>query len=173
MGDIEDADEPGDIDEQGDTENIDYTEIPANRKNVSFTVDGLKIKAWLYLPKNAGSSYLCVIMSQGFGGTKDIDLELYALRFADNVMAVLTYDYRYFGESEGNPRQMFSIQSQIEDLKAAIEYIRGLESINPDRIALWGTSAGGGHPIIIASEDKKLHVQYLNVLLLIKRRMLK
>jgi pimeloyl-ACP methyl ester carboxylesterase len=95
-------------------------------------------------------------MSHGFGGTKDMLLESYALHFVAAGLAVLTIDYRYFGASEGEPRQLFFISNQLEDLSAAVEYARGLEEIDPNKIALWGTSASGGYGLVIAARDKKI-----------------
>lgn len=129
---------------------------PKNRQNVSFKVNDTTIRGWLYLPANVNRPIPCVIMSQGFGGTKDMILESYARRFLEHRMAVLTYDFRHFGESEGEPRQLFDTRAQIEDLRAAIKYARSCKGIDPDRIALWGTSASGGYGLIIAAEDKNI-----------------
>jgi len=126
------------------------------RKNVSFNVGGIKVTAWLYLPQDLSAPIPCIIMNHGFGGTKDMILQSYALRFQEAGFAILTYDYRYFGKSEGEPRQMFSIQSQLEDCKEAIFFARSLQEVNPDKIAIWGTSAGGGYGLAIAAQDKKI-----------------
>ena len=95
-------------------------------------------------------------MSNGFGGTKDMALPAYAQRFVREGMAVLTYDYRHFGESGGEPRQLFDPGKQLDDLRAAVRFARGRREINPDRIALWGTSAAGGYGLVIAAEDKQI-----------------
>ena len=129
---------------------------PEFRKDVSFRVNETTINGWLYLPEETSTPVSCVIMSHGFGGTKDMLLESYALRFRQAGIATLTYDYRYFGTSEGEPRQLFLISNQLEDLSAAIKYARSIAEIDPDKIALWGTSAGGGYGLIIASKDKKI-----------------
>ena len=129
---------------------------PKSRKNVSFKVGETVLNAWLYLPENLSAPVACIIMSHGFGGTKDMFLESYALRFQEAGMAVLTYDYRNFGTSEGEPRQLFYISYQLEDLSAAIKYARGLKEIDPGKIALWGTSAAGGYGIMTAAQDKKI-----------------
>ena len=129
---------------------------PKSRKNVSFKVGETVLSAWLYLPENLSPTVACVIMSNGFGGTKGMLLESYALRFQEAGMAVFTYDYRHFGTSEGGPRQLFNISYQLEDLSAAIEYVRRLKEINPEKIALWGTSAAGGYGIVTAAQDKKI-----------------
>ena len=129
---------------------------PKSRKNVGFKVGETVLRAWLYLPENLSAPVACVIMNNGFGGTMGIILESYALRFQEAGMAVFTYDYRHFGTSEGEPRQLFNISYQLEDLSAVIEYVRGLKEINPEKIALWGTSAAGGYGIVTAAQDKKI-----------------
>ena len=97
-----------------------------------------------------------MVMSHGFGGTKDCLLERYAERFVEAGLAVLTYDYRHFGESEGEPRQLFATPYQLDDLRAAIGYARGRSEIDANQIVLWGTSAAGGYGLTIAVEDEKI-----------------
>lgn len=133
-----------------------YDKLPESRKDVSFKVGGLAVSAWLYLPEDLSTPLPCIVMNTGFGGTKNMVLEPYALRFQEAGMSVLTFDYRYFGESEGEPRQLFAIQYQLEDCLAAIEFVRSLKEINPNKIAIWGTSAGGGYGLAIAAQDKKI-----------------
>ena len=84
-------------------------EIPYCRENIEFEVDGLKLSGWLYLPDDLTKPVGCVVLTQGFCGTKDMLLEKYALRFAGAGFAALTFDYRHFGESEGEPRQLYSL----------------------------------------------------------------
>ena len=127
-----------------------------SRKDVSFNVKGTSISAWLYLPEDVSAPVPCIIMGNGFGGTKDLILERYAIRYQQAGFAVLAFDYRHFGESEGEPRQLIWIPYQLEDWSAAIEYARGLKEIDPARIALWGTSLSGGHVIVIAARDSKI-----------------
>lgn len=129
---------------------------PQSRRDVSFQVKGTKISAWLYLPGNLSAPVPCIIMGHGFGGTKDMLLERYAIRYLEAGYAALAFDYRHFGESDGEPRQLMLISYQLEDYRAAIEYVRGLKEIDPARIVLWGTSASGGYGIVIAAKDKNI-----------------
>ena len=133
-------------------------EVPPyrTRKEISFIVKGVSISAWLFLPKQLSQPVPCIIMGHGFGGTKDMGLELYALRYQEAGFAVLVFDYRYFGKSGGEPRQLIWIPSQLEDWSAAITYARNLKEIDPERIALWGTSMSGGHVIVTAAKDSRL-----------------
>jgi hypothetical protein len=128
---------------------------PSFRETVEFYVGGQKIVGWLYKPDKPGV-LPCIIMSHGFGGTKDMALEKYALKFVSNGYAVLLYDYRYFGESEGQPRQLYSGVYQVEDLKAAIAYVRLRNDMDENRVVLWGTSAGASYGVIIAGEDHQI-----------------
>jgi len=125
-----------------------------SEKDVSFKVKGTPLRAGLYLPENLSDPVPCIIMAHGFGGTKDAGLDRYAARFAEAGFAVLVFDYRHFGESDGEPRQLIWIPYQLEDWSAAIRYARGLKEIDPSRIALWGTSFSGGHVIVTASKNK-------------------
>lgn len=129
-------------------------EPPASRQDIHFSVAGTNISAWLYLPQDTSKPVPCIVMSNGFGGTKDPILEKYALRFIEAGTAVLTYDYRYFGDSGGEPRQLYDAVSQLEDLRAAIAYARSRGDIDPQKIVLWGTSASGGYGLTIAAEDE-------------------
>jgi len=129
---------------------------PRSRRDVTFQVKGTSISAWLYLPENLSAPVPCIVMGHGFGGTKDMIMEPYALRYQEAGFAALAFDYRHFGESEGEPRQLMLISNQLEDYAAAIEYARGLKEIDSAKIALWGTSASGGYGIIIAAKNKNI-----------------
>jgi len=125
-----------------------------HKTDVSFAVKNTKIRGWLFLPKNIVEPVACIVMAHGFGGTRDMGLESYAIRFHKAGFAVLVFDYRHFGESEGSPRQLLWIPFQLEDWSAAVEYVRNLKGIDPKRIALWGTSLSGGHVIVKAARDR-------------------
>jgi len=137
----------------------DATEIipqPGCRYDVTIKSEGVNLSIWLYIPDSISGTIPCIIMSNGFGGTKDMILEQYALRFVENGFAVLSLDYRHFGASEGMPRQNFDMFKQVEDLKSAISFARQHKDIDEKKIALWGTSAAGGYGLIIAAEDREI-----------------
>jgi alpha-beta hydrolase superfamily lysophospholipase len=96
-----------------------------------------------------------VILAHGFSGTMD-RLVPHAERFAAGGIAALVFDYRGFGESGGQPRQVVDLPSQHQDLRAAIAWVRGREDLDPDRVALWGNSLGGAHVISVAADDPRI-----------------
>jgi uncharacterized protein len=125
------------------------------RSMMSFESDGVELVGYLHRPRRATGKVPLVILGHGFSGTQDRLLDN-AGRFAEAGFAALTFDYRFFGESGGEPRQVVSVRGQLEDWRAAIRFARGLEGVDPDRIALWGSSLGGGHVVSVAAEDPRV-----------------
>ena len=95
-------------------------------------------------------------MAHGFGGTMDSGLLPFAEAFAEAGLDVLLFDYRCFGDSTGEPRQFAWPSRHREDYKAAVDFARGLDGVDPDRIVLWGTSWSGGHIVYVAAEDPRI-----------------
>ena len=98
----------------------------------------------------------CVVLAHGFGGTVDSGLLPYAERFAAAGLDALVFDYRHFGNSGGEPRQLVSVPRQLEDYAAAIAFARTLPNVDPERIAVWGTSFSGGHVVEVAVADGRV-----------------
>ncbi|MBA3809985.1 MAG: alpha/beta hydrolase, partial [Solirubrobacterales bacterium] len=98
----------------------------------------------------------CVVLAHGFAGTVDSGLMPYAEGFAAAGLDALAFDYRHFGLSEGEPRQLLSIKRQLEDYAAAIAFARTLEGVDPERIVLWGSSFSGGHVVPVAVADGRV-----------------
>ena len=125
------------------------------RIRVTFDSGGGELAGYLHRPASATGTLPCVVMGHGFSGTQDRLFEN-ARRFAEAGFAALTFDYRSFGESGGEPRQVVSVRGQLEDWRAAIRFARGLEGVDPDRVALWGSSLGGGHAVSVAAENPRI-----------------
>lgn len=122
------------------------------REDADFLSDGLRCAAWLYRPVIA-PPVAAVVMAHGFGGVRIARLEAYAARLRAAGYAVLLFDYRHFGDSDGEPRGLLDIGRQRDDWRAAVEHARELPGIDPARIVLWGTSFSGGHAIATAARD--------------------
>ncbi len=135
-------------------------EEPAPPLDVSFESGGEICRAWHFLPLNdAMAKYLrtpCVVMGHGFGGTRDAGLAPYARRFAAAGFHVIVFDYRHFGASDGEPRQLISIEKQLQDWAAAAAFAREIRGVDAARVALWGTSFSGGHVITAAFLDLRV-----------------
>jgi len=129
-----------------------------NKSDVSFVSGNDTCAAWHFTPaaSDAADRRACIVMAHGFGATMDSGLQPFAERFAAAGFHVLVFDYRYFGSSGGQPRQLLSIECQLDDWAAAIAFARQLRGVEPDRVALWGSSFSGGHVVVAAARDGRV-----------------
>jgi uncharacterized protein len=124
----------------------------STRLDVEFVSGDATCRAWLYLPQ-ADESRPVVVMAHGLGGIREMRLDAYAERFTAAGYACLVSDYRRFGASDGQPRQLLDISRQLADWSAAIAFVRSRSDVDGARIVLWGTSFGGGHVIVAAARE--------------------
>jgi fermentation-respiration switch protein FrsA (DUF1100 family) len=103
---------------------------------VFFHSGGVTCAADLYRPPGRMGTLPCLVMRHGFSGTKGL-ARVSAERFAAAGLAVLVFDYRHFGASGGQPRQLVDVVRQREDYHAAVAWARADAAIDPERIALW------------------------------------
>ena len=120
------------------------------------TASGDTCAATLYRPDGAADVVPCVVMGAGGTLTQRDGIPDYAARFADAGFAALSFDYRHWGDSDGEPRRLLSVPRQLEDWRAAVSCARDLEGVDPDRIATWGMSSGGGHSLSAAAADPRV-----------------
>ena len=95
-------------------------------------------------------------MAHGIAGTRDSSLLPFAEALAEAGLDVLLFDYRCFGDSTGEPRQLAWPPRHREDYRAAVEFARRLDGVDPERIVLWGTSWSGGHVVYVAADDPRI-----------------
>ncbi|OZC79245.1 alpha/beta hydrolase [Rhodococcus sp. 15-649-1-2] len=120
--------------------------MTADRVDVRFPSGGIECAAWFY---QGAAGAPVVVMGHGLGGVKEMRLDAFAEKFAAQGYSCLVFDYRHFGGSDGEPRQLLDIDEQLEDWAAAIAFAR----TRAEKIVLWGTSFGGGHVIVAAARD--------------------
>ncbi len=125
-------------------------------EEVFFESNNVTCAGDFYWPQNLSGQIPCLVMGHGGSGTKRLGLAQYAEKFVELGIAVFAFDYRSFGRSGGEPRQLLDIENQREDYQAAISFVRSHPKINPDKIALWGTSFSGGHVLAVAAKDVRI-----------------
>jgi fermentation-respiration switch protein FrsA (DUF1100 family) len=122
------------------------------RRDIQFMSQGMRCAGWFYRADGA-EARPCIVLGHGFGGTREMRLDAYAEIFAEAGYHALVFDYRHFGNSGGEPRQLLDIGRQHQDWHAAIDCARAMDGVDPGRIVLWGTSFSGGHVIPVALEQ--------------------
>ncbi len=121
-------------------------------------VDGARLEGWLLLPHAVAPAL--VVMAPGLTGTKEGHLEPFARRFVRAGLAVLIFDFRTLGGSEGEPRHWIDPERQLEDWHAALAFVRvelaPERAVDATRVALWGSSFSGGTALVAAAQDTRV-----------------
>lgn len=120
------------------------------REDHRIAVDGDELAAWLYRP-DGDAPAPCVVLLHGFTATRDDRLDAFCEAFAAAGVAALAFDFRHFGSSGGEPRQLLDLARQYEDRDAALEFARAHEGVDGERVVVWGTSFAGGHALDAAA----------------------
>ena len=131
--------------------------MPFSREDLTPDSAGTPLAAWLYRPAAADDGAVpCVVRARGSSAPRRDGLEPFAERFAEAGFGVLLFDYRGFGESGGEPRQVIDIRGQQDDYRAAIRAAARVPWVDTSRIALFGSSFSGGHVVTVASGDAQI-----------------
>jgi uncharacterized protein len=128
----------------------------SEREDVRVPSAGEQLAVYLYRPDPTDRALPCIVMAHGFSATRDDGLPAYAEAFRDAGYVVALFDYRHFGASTGEPRQLLDIRRQHEDYRAVVEWARRLDGVDPRRIVLWGSSFSGGHVLAVAADDPNI-----------------
>ena len=119
------------------------------------TSSGDAIEAWVYRPEGSGP-HPAVVMAHGIGGIKAGGLAPFAERFRKEGFAAIAFDYRNFGGSAGQPREVLSVPRQRADYSTVIGWAVEQPYIDPRQIIVWGTSFAGMHVLELAVSDNRL-----------------
>ena len=124
-------------------------------RRVSYFSQGARISAVLYAQDGpAPDRRPGVVLCHGFTGIKEWILPDYARRFAAAGYVALTFDYRGFGESEGERGRLIPYE-QVMDIRNSITFMETVDDVDPQRIGLWGTSYGAANVIYTAGIDTR------------------
>ncbi len=93
------------------------------RRDIEFNADGVTLRGWLYTPDKVTGKVPTIVMAHGFSGVKEMTLDKYAEVFCDGGMAVLVYDNRCLGHSDGQPRHDIDPVAQRRDYRCAITFV--------------------------------------------------
>ena len=127
------------------------------RHDVEFpAADGTRLAGWWYPPASDESPAPVVVMAHGFSAVKEMGLDRVAAVLAGAGYAVLVHDHRHLGASGGEPRGRIDIWAQARDYRAAIDWVLARPGVDPDRLALWGSSYSGGEVLVVGAADERV-----------------
>ncbi len=125
--------------------------------NGSFLSGGRKLARYLAMPAGRNEPLPGLILCHGFP-IGPIDARHSGVTFPELIdraanelgWAAMTFTFRGCGESEGD----FSLQSWVDDLRAAIDHL--IEEAEPSGIWLVGTNTGGSIAVCVAADDPRV-----------------
>lgn len=150
---------------------------------VTIWSEGTPLAGDLWLPAGleAPDRLPGLLLVHGWGGVKSHLNQAYAPQFAALGLAVLCFDYRSWGDSpgpvvrvgepiaEGQPleslgdgfqeaRQLVDPKLFLEDIRNALAFLIGEPRVDADRLAIWGSSLGGGLALQTAIDFPEIDV---------------
>ena len=125
---------------------------------VEFFSRGCRLSGRLYLPTDRpddADPLPGVILCLGYTYTQDLLVPDIARRLSETGRAVLIFDYRGFGRSEGTA-EVVRPADQVEDIAAAVSFVSAFAEVDSARLALVGISLGGSNAISAAAIDPRV-----------------
>lgn len=128
------------------------------RHNIEFISKESLCRGWLYIPDVVSKvgALPGIVMAHGFAGHKEMGLDRFAECFKAAGFVTLVFDYRFWGESEGEPRNQIFALEMVEDYRNAITWLSKRPEVDSDRIGIWGTSYSGGLCLHVGTHDKRV-----------------
>jgi dipeptidyl aminopeptidase/acylaminoacyl peptidase len=131
----------------------------AQTTEVRFFSDGISLAGTLKLPARASASepVPAVVHGPGWLGLRDARLYVrYHEALLDAGIAVFAFDYRGFGDSDGDAR-FLDPGGQVIDWRNAVTYLETRPDINPSRIGAFGSGGtGGGNAVMVGGLDDRI-----------------
>ena len=121
--------------------------------------DGLAISSHLYRPESGQTSYPAFLLLHGnypLGGSYPL-YKVLARELADSGFVVMTIDFAGYGKSEdpfaNGPETDLTFASET---RAALDHLRRIPFVNPDRIGLIGHSMGADLALRVGLGEKEI-----------------
>lgn len=123
---------------------------PIPEQSITFQSSGASLSGTLLMP-NKEQPVPAIVFLHGSGPMTRNGFRPYAEAFAKMGIACLFYDKRGAGTSNGTVNQ--PLEDLSDDGVAAIEYLKGLPEIDPERIGIWGISQAGWIAPVVARKS--------------------
>ena len=130
--------------------------MDTTKNRFAFTSEGETLVGDLFLPEESKPAGVVVVVGP-LTSVKEQAAGTYARAIAERGYAALAFDYRYFGESSGSPRQFESPDANIEDIKNAATALLADERLAG--LPLFGLAVcfGAGPMVRSVAADSRFH----------------
>jgi fermentation-respiration switch protein FrsA (DUF1100 family) len=118
----------------------------------------MKVVGNLFVPKGLkrNTKNAAIIVGHPMGAVKEQSANLYATKMAERGFVTLSFDLSFWGESEGQPRNVVSPDIYAEDFSAAVDFLGTQPFVDRDRIGVLGICGSGSFAISAAKIDPRM-----------------
>ena len=112
----------------------------------------------LVIPKNLkkNTKAPAIVIGHPMGAVKEQSSMLYAQTLAEKGFITLAIDLPFWGESDGQPRNVVAPEIYAEAFSAAVDYLGTRDFIDRDRIGALGVCGSGSFVISAAKIDPRM-----------------
>jgi fermentation-respiration switch protein FrsA (DUF1100 family) len=126
----------------------------ATKTRFTFQSEGETLLGNLFLPERAKPAGVVIAVGP-LTSVKEQAAGTYAQAMAERGYAGLAFDYRYFGESAGQPRQFENPEANIEDIKNAATALLDDDRLTDLPLFGLGVCFGAGPMVRSVAEDRR------------------
>ena len=126
----------------------------ATKTRFAFESEGETLLGNLFLPERAKPAGVVIAVGP-LTSVKEQAAGTYAQAMAERGYAGLAFDYRYFGESAGQPRQFENPEANIEDIKNAATALLADDRLTDLPLFGLGVCFGAGPMVRSVAEDRR------------------
>ena len=118
----------------------------------------MQVAGNLFIPKDLdrNAKNPAIIVGHPMGAVKEQSSNLYAQKLAEQGFVTLSLDLSFWGESEGQPRNVVSPDIYAEDFSAAVDFLGTRTFVDRDRIGALGICGSGSFVISAAKIDPRM-----------------
>jgi dienelactone hydrolase len=150
--------------------------MDVQKRSLTLYSEGTRIAAECYIPAHLppAKGFPGILLCHGWSGVQS-QLASFAGDLARSGFAVMTFDYRGWGESDGRIiptrdappllkageqtlrvrvlREVIDPVDQVADVNNCLHALASETGVDPARLGIWGTSFGGGHAVFVAGNN--------------------
>jgi uncharacterized protein len=118
----------------------------------------MKVVGNLFTPNdlNKSAKNPAIIVGHPMGAVKEQSSNLYATKMAERGFVTLSLDLSFWGESDGQPRNVVSPDIYAEDFSAGVDFLGTQPFVGRDRIGVLGICGSGSFAISAAKIDPRM-----------------
>jgi fermentation-respiration switch protein FrsA (DUF1100 family) len=136
-----------------------YTSDKVTLQKVTFKNQyQMNVAGNLFIPKNIdrNAKNLAIVVGHPMGAVKEQSANLYATKMAEQGFVAMSIDLPFWGESDGQPRNLVSPDVYAEAFSAAVDFLGTQPFVDRQRIGAIGICGNGSFVISAAKIDPRM-----------------